>query len=65
MMKSLLQAILKFVDETPLVRKQKLKIYSLEICPRLNWLLTINKFPLRLLDTTATKYLKRWTEPSK
>ena len=64
-MKSLLQAILKFVDETPPIKKQKLKIYSLGICPRLNWVITINEFSLRLLDTTATKYLKRWTEQSK
>ena len=32
----------KVVDETPLTRKQKVKIYSLGICTRLNWLLTIN-----------------------
>ena len=64
-LKSLLQSMFKVVDETPLTRKQKVKIYSLEICPRLNWLLTINEFLLswikRQLDATSTSYLKRWT----
>ena len=54
-LKSLLQSMLEVVDETPLTRKQKVKIYSLGISPRLNWLLTINEFSL------STRYLKRWT----
>ena len=64
-LKSLLQFMFKVVDETPLTRKQKVKIYSLGICPRLNWLLTIHEFPLswvkRQLEVTANRYLKRWT----
>ena len=64
-LKSLLQSMLKVVDETPLTRKQKVKVYSLGICPRLNWLLTIHEFPLswveRQLEATANRYLKRWT----
>ena len=64
-LKSLLQSMLEIVDETALTRKQKVKIYSLGICPRLNWLLTIHEFPLswaeRQLEATANRYLKRWT----
>ena len=62
---SLLQSMLKVVDETPLTRRQKVNIYSLVICPRFNWLLTIHEFPLswveRQLEVTANRYLKRWT----
>ena len=58
-LKSLLQSMLEVVDETTLTRKQKVKIYSLGICPRLNWLLTIYEFSLswvkRQLEATATK----------
>ena len=64
-LKSLLQSMLEIIDGTALTRKQKVKIYSLGISPRLNWLLTINEFPLfwikRQLDVTSTRYLKRWT----
>ena len=64
-LKSLLQFMLEVVDETTLTRKQKVKIYSLGICRRLNWLLTINEFSLswvkRQLEATATRYLKRWS----
>ena len=45
-LKSLLQSMLEVVNETAPTRKQKVKVYSLGICPRLNWLLTINEFPL-------------------
>ena len=64
-LKSLLQSMLKIVDETPLTRKQKLKISGMGTCPRLNWLPTVHEFPLswmkRQLEATATRYLKRWT----
>ena len=57
-LKSLLQSMLKVVDETPLTRKQKVEIYSL------NWLLTIHEFPLswveRQLEATVNRYIKKW-----
>ena len=52
------------VDQCPVTRKQKLKLYKLGICPTLTWPLTINEFPIswveRVLEATTTRYLKRW-----
>ena len=43
---------------------QKLKLYKLGVCPRLNWLLTIHQFPMtwveREQEATSTRYLKSW-----
>ena len=41
--------MLTAVDEAPFTRRQKLKLYRLGICPRLNWLLT-NKWVPDNLD---------------
>ena len=47
----------------PLTRRQKLKLYSAGICPRLNRLLIIYEFPMtwieRHLEALATRCLKK------
>ena len=49
----------------PLSKKQKLRMYSFEVCPRLTWLLFIQEFPItwleRHIDSIVTKHLKRWS----
>ena len=53
------------VDQTPLTRQQKLRLYRVAVCPRLNWDLTVNNVPLswikETMEATATRYLKRWS----
>ena len=59
-----LEKLLKCVDQCPVTRNQKLKIYKLGVCTRMTWPLTINQFPIswveRNLQAIATKYLKKW-----
>ena len=56
--------MLQAVDKCPVTRRQKLKLYKLGICPRLNWPLTIHEFPLtwieREMEAMATHFLKKW-----
>ena len=56
--------MLQAVDRCPVTRRQKLKLYKLGICPRLNWSLTIYEFPISWieheLETMGTKFLKQW-----
>lgn len=56
--------LLRQVDQSLVTSKQKLKLYKMGICPRLNWSLTINQFPIswieKELEATATRFLKRW-----
>ena len=63
-LKQALRRMLQAVDRCPVTRRQKLKLYKLGICPRLNWPLTIYEFPIswieRELETMATKFLKQW-----
>ena len=58
--------MLNAVDQSPVTRRQKLKLYKQGVCPRLNWLLTIEEFPISLiernLEAPATRYLKRGQE---
>ena len=60
-----LERMLKCVDQCPVTRHQKLRIYKLGVCPRLNWSLTIHQFPLtwieRQLQPLATRSLKKWS----
>ena len=60
-----LERMLKCVDQCPVTRHQKLQIYKLGVCPRLNWSLTIHQFPLtwieRQLQPLATRSLKKWS----
>ena len=62
---SKLSQMLQRVDETPVTRNQKLRLYRAAVCPRLNWDLTVNNVPLswitRTMEATATRYLKRWS----
>ncbi len=59
-----LDRMLQAVDQCPVTRKQKLKLYKLGICPRLTWPLTIQEFPMtwleRNLENAATRFLKKW-----
>jgi hypothetical protein len=47
-----------------LVCHQKLLLYRAAVCPRLNWDLAINQFPISWvrskLEASATKFLKKW-----
>ena len=59
-LKTRLKHLLQTVDGCLVTRHQKLK---LGICPRLNWLLTIYKYPTNLdreLDSMTTRFLKKW-----
>ena len=60
-----LTTLLDRVDQTPITRKQKLKLYRLGICPRFSWDLTISEFPIswveKTLDSLVTRYLKKWS----
>ena len=53
------------VDACPLTRKQKLLIYRSGVCPRLNWDLSVEEFPIswveKGLDSLASRFLKRWS----
>ena len=61
---SKLTSLLSQVDQVPVTRKQKLKLFRLGICPRLTWDLTISEFPVswleKSLDPLATRFLKKW-----
>ena len=63
-LKQALSRMLQAVDRCPVTRRQKLKLYKLGICPRLNWPLTIHEFSIswieRKLEAMATRFIKRW-----
>ena len=63
-LKARLKHLLQAVDGCLVTRHQKLKLFKLGICPRLNWLLTIYKYPItwieRELDSMTIKFLKKW-----
>ena len=60
-----LESLMTKVDRSFLSRKQKLKVFSLGVCPRLAWDLMVIQIPItwieRQLDPLATSYLKRWS----
>ena len=53
------------MDKSLVSRRQKLKLYSLAICSRISYHLSLVSLPLswikRSLDTLVTKYLKKWS----
>ena len=59
-----LQRMLTFIDETPVTRQQKLRLFKHGVCPRLSWPLLIEDFTItwleRELQPLATKALKKW-----
>ena len=59
-----LQQMLTAIDQTPLFRQQKLRLYKHGVCPRLSWPLLVEAFPVswleRDLQPLATKALKEW-----
>ncbi len=63
--KEKLVSLLTIVDKIGVTRRQKLMIYKLGVCPRLNWPLTIFQFSStwieRELEATATRFLKKWS----
>lgn len=68
-LKARLKHLLQAVDGCLVTHHQKLKLFKLGICPRLNWLLTIYKYPItwieRELDSMTIKFLKKWTALAK
>ena len=60
-----LLGLLQKVDSTPVTRNQKLLLYKAGICPRLLWDLGTSDLPIswvtKCLETTATRFLKRWS----
>ena len=62
-LKQALGRMLQAVDRCSVTRCQKLKLYKLGICPRLNWPLTIHEFSTswieRELEAMVTRFLKR------
>ena len=57
-----LASLLKSVDEVPVTRKQKLKLFRLGICPRLSWDLTISEFSAKkTLDAMVNQYFQKWS----
>ncbi len=63
--KEKLVSFLTIVDKIGVTRRQKLMIYKLGVCPRLNWPLTIFQFSStwieRELEATTTRFLKKWS----
>ena len=57
-----LASLLARVDAAPVTRKQKLKLFHLDVCSRLSWDLTITEFPASWLEKTlnpmVTHHLK-------
>jgi hypothetical protein len=57
--------MLQKVNETPITRQQKIKLFKVSICPRLTWDLSISDLPVSWLQNTlqpiATRFLKRWS----
>ena len=49
-LKTKLKHLLQAVDGCVVTRHQKLKMFKLGICPRLNWLLTIYEYPLTWIE---------------
>ena len=60
-----LQSLLEKVDSSFISRKQKLLLYKVGVCPRLNWDLAIMDLPITWLTSSleaiTTRYLKRWS----
>ena len=56
--------MLTAIDETPVTRQQKLRLFKHGVCPRLSWPLVVEDFPItwleRHLQPLATKALKKW-----
>ena len=59
-----LASLLARVNEAPVTRKQKLKLFRLGICSKLSWEFTIAEFPVswlkKTLDLMVTRHLKKW-----
>ena len=59
------QEMLQAIDESLMMRKQKLLLYSGGVCPRLSWPLLTQEFPTTWMegqvDSLVTGYLKRWS----
>ena len=60
-----LHRYLAAIDDTPLTRQQKLRLFKFGVCPRLSWPLLVEVFPIswleRELQPLATRALKKWS----
>ena len=45
-MKESLKSMLEAVDQVPVTRQQKLRLFKQGICPRLSWLLMVEEFSI-------------------
>ena len=61
---STLRLMLSAIDQSPLTRQQKLRLFKHGVCPRLSWPLLVESFPESWLEKElqplATKALKSW-----
>ena len=59
-----LLSLLEKVDSAPITRNQKLLLYKAGVCPRMLWDMGIldlsTSWITRRLETTVTRYLKKW-----
>ena len=64
-LQSKLHILMEKVDSTPITRNQKLLLYRAGICPRLLWDLGISDLSVswitKCLESTATRFLKKWS----
>ena len=60
-----LHHFLSAIDHSPVTQQQKLRLFKYGVCPRLQWPLLVEDFPLswleRQLQPLATKALKKWS----
>ena len=56
--------MMESIDQVAVTRHQKLHLYKQGVCPRLNWPLLVEEFPLswltKELQPVVTRYLKKW-----
>lgn len=53
--------MMRKTDICSIMQRQKLQIYRANICPRLTWLMTIQKWVQTQLEAIATAHLKKWS----
>ena len=62
---SVLEKMLKIIDDKPVTRKQKLRLFKDAVCPHLSWLLMTEEFPLSWIEAQVQPLATRWAGLSK